>query len=234
MNILVIQHSDLDPIGILGEHLAALGATLCTWLPLHQSAPPAANYAGLIVLGGSMNAHEDEQFPHLRETVGLIHQFHREGKPIMGICLGAQLIARAFGSQVSPHTQPELGFSPVSTLDEATESWLGSHPNPLHVMQWHFDTFALPPEATLLMRNNVCPHQAYRIGNNIYGFQFHFEVTPEIVLSWLAEENTWIADNYPNLTEVVEQQLTRYYADSAAFAARVAKGWLSLMPAAVL
>lgn len=229
MNILVIQNSDLDPIGILGEQLTTLGARLYTWLPQHQAAPPSGDYAGLIILGGPMNAHEDDKFPHLRETVRLIHQFHSEDKPIMGICLGAQLIARTFGSQVSPHRQPELGFAPLTILDAATEPWLRDCPDDLHIMQWHFDTFDLPPDATLLITNDACSHQAYRIGDTIYGFQFHFEVTPDVVLSWLAAKSEWIAANYPQLDEQIKHQLARHYPASAAFAARVAQGWLGLV-----
>ncbi|MGC1305675.1 MAG: type 1 glutamine amidotransferase [Phormidesmis sp.] len=234
MDILVIQSSTLDPIGVLGEHLIEQGADLFTWLPEKQPAPPTKDYAGLIVLGGPMNAHEDSKFFHLRKTVDLIQQFHAQNKPIMGICLGAQLIARAFGSQVYPHTVPELGFSPVSVASStATEPWLANCPTDLHLMQWHFDTFDLPAEATLLMTNAICKHQAYRIGANVYGFQFHLEVTPEIVLSWLAMKNAWIEANYPHLEQQLRAQVTTYAQPSAQFAKEVAIAWLNLFPSSV-
>ncbi|MEL7503344.1 MAG: gamma-glutamyl-gamma-aminobutyrate hydrolase family protein [Cyanobacteria bacterium J06554_6] len=231
MKILVVQSSIRDPIGVLGEHLARMGAKLYTWLPEQQPAPPSGDYAGLILLGGHMNAHEDEQFPHLRQAVALIHQFQQAGKPIMGICLGAQLVARAFGSRVAPHTRPELGFSGLEVLPAATEPWLQAFSEGLHIMQWHFDTFDLPSNATLLMTNPICKHQAYRIGSNIYGFQFHFEVMPEIVLDWLAAKRDWIATHYPGLDDKIERQLDQYFPQSDAFAAQVAKGWLDLIPA---
>ncbi|MEM8810075.1 MAG: type 1 glutamine amidotransferase, partial [Cyanobacteria bacterium P01_G01_bin.38] len=193
MNILVIQNADHDPIGILGEHLVAQGAHLHTWLAFQQATHPPGDYAGLVILGGPMNAHEDDKFPYLRQIVELIQQFHAEAKPVMGVCLGAQLIARAFGSKVYPHSTPELGFSPLAVVDPtAEEPWLQDCPKDLHLMQWHFDTFDLPPQATLLMTNDVCTHQAYRIGSNIYGFQFHLEVTPDIVSSWLTMKTEWI------------------------------------------
>lgn len=234
MNLLVIQSSALDPIGILGERLESRGARLLTWLTEQESSPPLGDHAGLIILGGPMNAHEDEQFPHLKKTVELIQQFHRQEKPIMGICLGAQLIARAFGSQVHRHSVPELGYSPLLLADPtAEEPWLKSLPPDLNLMQWHFDTFDLPEQAQLLMTNYICRNQAYRIGQNIYGFQFHLEVTPEIVLSWLAMKNAWIEANYPYLDSQLREQVERYSQQSAEFAEQVADAWLKLVPSAV-
>jgi len=242
MNILVVQNSSLDPIGVLGEHLTQLGAQLHVWLaeehPYPSKHPLGYEYDGLIILGGPMNAHEDEKFSHLADVVGLIHQFHAEHKPIMGICLCAQLIARAFGSQVYPHSEPELGFSPVYAVNHAlatapAEPWLKDFTQPLQplqVMQWHFDTFDLPAEATLLMTNDACKYQAYRIGRNIYGFQFHFEVTPEIVMSWMAMKNDWIEANYPNLDAQIAAQVQQYGQQSAQFAQSVAQYWITLRP----
>jgi GMP synthase (glutamine-hydrolysing) len=230
MNILVIQNSELDPIGVLGEYLEARGSKLHTWLTSQQENPPEETYSGLIIMGGSMNAHEDDQFPHLRQTVELIHQFHADGKPIMGVCLGAQLIARAFGSQVYPHRTPEIGFTAIRVASpSAQDLWLKDCPEELHLMQWHFDTFDLPSQATLLMTNDVCQNQAYRIGSNIYGFQFHLEVTPEIVMSWLVFKNDWIEAHYPNLEQQLEEQIQTYIRQSEKFAETVAEAWLNLV-----
>ncbi|NET54005.1 MAG: type 1 glutamine amidotransferase, partial [Merismopedia sp. SIO2A8] len=150
-------------------------------------------------------------------------------KPIMGVCLGAQLIARAFGSQVYRHTQPELGFSPIHVVDSsiASEPWLQNCPNDLHLMQWHFDTFDLPSEATLLMTNNCCVNQAYRIGTNIYGFQFHLEITPAIALGWLEMKSAWIEAYYPHLEQQIRNQVDTYAAQSAQFAQSIVAAWLA-------
>ena len=231
MKILVIQNSIRDPIGILGEHLVNRGAELSTWLPEQQPQRPQGEFSGLIILGGHMNAHEDDQYPHLKQVVALIHQFHAANKPIMGVCLGAQLIARGFGSKVSPHSTPELGFSPLKVVDSlATEPWLQSCPVDLHIMQWHFDTFDLPRQAILLMTNDICKHQAYRIGNNIYGFQFHLEVTPDIIADWLTAKSDWINTHYPNLDQDIQEQIKNHANGAATFAEQVAEGWLALCP----
>ncbi|MEM6597497.1 MAG: type 1 glutamine amidotransferase [Cyanobacteria bacterium P01_D01_bin.36] len=242
MNILIIQSTAIDPIGILGEHLEAQGAQLHTWLTEKQTTPPRGQYDGLIVLGGPMNAHEDGNFPHLQQTVSFIQQFHIENKPIMGVCLGAQLIARAFGAQVYRHKVPELGFSPVSPVkplpepppEAPPEPWLKNCPPNLKIMQWHFDTFDLPERATLLMTNKVCQNQAFRISHNIYGFQFHLEVTPEIVMRWLQMKDEWIEANYPQLDQQIKEQVALYSAQSAQFAGQVAKAWLDLIPTPAL
>ena len=153
----------------------------------------------------------------------------------MGVCLGAQLIARAFGSKVYRHSVPELGFSALVAADpNPQEPWLKNLPPNLHLMQWHFDTFDLPEQAHLLMTNAICANQAYRIGNNVYGFQFHLEVTPEIVLSWLAMKNAWIEANYPHLERALREQVATYSQQSAAFAAQVADAWIQLVPTAAL
>ncbi|MEM1241706.1 MAG: type 1 glutamine amidotransferase [Cyanobacteria bacterium P01_H01_bin.26] len=229
MKILIVQNSIQDPIGILGACLVKLGAELVTWLPEQQSALPNGDFAGLIILGGHMNAHEDDKYPHLKQVVELIHQFHGDNKPIMGVCLGAQLIARAFGSQVYPHSKPELGFSPLRVVEPlSTEPWLQNCPADLHIMQWHFDTFDLPEQATLLMTNDICKHQAYRIGTNIYGFQFHLEVTPEIINDWLAAKSDWINAHYPKLDGRVQDQIKVHADGAATFAKHVAQAWMAL------
>ena len=229
MKILVIQNSIRDPIGILGEHLVNRGAELSTWLPEQQLQRPQGEFSGLIILGGHMNAHEDDKYPHLKQVVDLIHQFHAANKPIMGVCLGAQLIARGFGSQVSPHSTPELGFSSLKVVESlATEPWLQNCAADLHIMQWHFDTFDLPGQATLLMTNDICKHQAYRIGNNIYGFQFHLEVTPDIIADWLAAKSDWINTHYPNLDQEIQEQIKNHADGAATFAEHVAEDWLAL------
>lgn len=229
MKILVVQNSIQDPIGLLGDQFVSSGAELSIWLPEQQVRPPNGDFAGLVILGGHMNAQEDDKYPHLKQVVDLIHQFHGEHKPIMGVCLGSQLIARAFGAQVYPHSKPELGFSPLRVVESlATEPWLRSCPTDLHIMQWHFDTFDLPVPATLLMTNDICKHQAYRIGNNIYGFQFHLEVTPDIIADWLEAKSDWIDIHYPNLDQHIHNQIKAHAEGAATFAQQMAQAWIAL------
>lgn len=230
ISILIIQNTPLDPAGLLGEALIDCGANLVTWLPEQQPTLPDGEYDGLVIMGGPMSANDDADFPHLRQVLDRIHQFHQQNKPVLGVCLGAQLIARAFGSHVYPHRVPELGFTPISVVDTAAqEPWLQRCPDDLHIMQWHFDTFDLPEPATLLMTSPTCRHQAFRIGTNIYGFQFHLEATADIIASWQTMESEWIQKNYPGLGEQFQAQVEAHGAQSAQFAREVARAWFSLI-----
>ncbi|HZG40741.1 MAG TPA: gamma-glutamyl-gamma-aminobutyrate hydrolase family protein [Nodosilinea sp.] len=225
MDILVVQHVEADPVGILGRYLEARGAWLHTWLVPQRSTPPQGHYDGLIILGGPMNACDDEQFPYLVQVVELIREFHRQGKPVLGICLGAQLIARAFNSRVYQNETPELGFTPLFPLEGVEEPWLQDYPAGMPMMQWHFDTFDLPTGAKLLLTNEVCKNQAFRLGSNIYGVQFHPEVTPEIVMNWMAFKTEWIEANYPHLSEQLREQLVMHWVQSAQFTEKLANAW---------
>jgi GMP synthase (glutamine-hydrolysing) len=228
MTILVIQNSAADPIGILGNYLSEQGLRLQTWFPLEQSTLPPGPYSGLVILGGTMNACEDEAFPHLKQVIDLIRQFSSERKPILGICLGAQLIARAFGSRVFANPVPELGFTQVYPVNSGVQDpLLQDCPSDLHMMQWHFDTFDLPAGAELLMSSQHCLNQCYRLGENIYGVQFHPEVTPAIVRRWFTFKTPWIDENYPSLFEDLEVQIDHYWPHSARFAESIARTWLT-------
>jgi GMP synthase-like glutamine amidotransferase len=232
MDILVVQHVEADPVGILGRYLEVRGAWLHTWLVPQQSAPPPGNYSGLIVLGGPMNACEDAAYPHLARVVELIQEFYQQGKPVLGICLGAQLIARAFGSQVYPNDVPELGFTPLFPVAGVEEPWLRDYPAGMPMMQWHFDTFDLPPGAQLLLTSSACRNQAFRIGSSIYGLQFHPEVTPEIVMNWMAFKTDWIEAHYPQLFQQLREQLVLHWVKSAQFTENLANAWYDQVVAA--
>lgn len=225
MDILVIQHVEADPVGILGRYLEVKGAWLHTWLVPQRLSPPQGHYDGLIVLGGPMNACDDETFPYLARVVELIRDFHRQGKPVLGICLGAQLIARAFGGRVYQNELPELGFTPLFPVAGAVEPWLQDYPAGMPMMQWHFDTFDLPAGAQLLLTNETCRNQAFRMGSNIYGLQFHPEVTPEIVMNWMAFKTDWIEAHYPYLFQQLRDQLVMHWVQAAQFTEQLANAW---------
>jgi GMP synthase (glutamine-hydrolysing) len=144
--------------------------------------------AGLIVMGGPMNVDETDRHPFLADEVKWIRQSVDSGLPVLGICLGSQLLAKALGSRVYPNRVKEIGWYEIG-LTAATESdpLLGDCRPTETVFQWHGDTFDLPEGAVQLARSEQCENQAFRYGRAAYGLQFHLEVTPEIIASWLGE-----------------------------------------------
>ncbi|MCC5661371.1 type 1 glutamine amidotransferase [Nostoc sp. XA010] len=232
MNILAVQNFSLTPPGVLGECVKERGSNLDILLPAEGDELPdnSTDFDGLIILGGPMHAN-DTTHPLIQGMIGLIHQFYADQKPILGVCLGAQVIAKAFGANVYKHHEFEIGFTRVFSTYPITKEdlLLRRCPETIYMMQWHFDTFDLPQEATLLMSGDVCRHQAYRIGNNIYGFQFHLEVTKQILQNWIETKDKSIENNYPNFSEQLTQQIEKYLEASVAFCRQVGNAWLDLV-----
>ena len=136
----------------------------------------------LIIMGGSMNTDELEKYPWLIGEQILIREAIKAGKKILGICLGAQLIAAASGCKVYQGTEKEIGFFPIQFSDTALDLDLFNHfYNPYTVFNWHGDTFDLPEGAVLIASTAICKHQAYLIGNSVLGLQFHLEMNEAVV-----------------------------------------------------
>lgn len=157
------------------------------WRALPERFDPL-RLAGLVVLGGPMNADEVKRHPFLLPEVAWIRQAVDAELPVLGICLGAQLLAQATGGRVYRHCHKEIGWYDVE-LTEAAEAdplWQGVGRCP-RLFHWHGDTFDLPAGADLLATSASCPAQAFRIGKRAYGLQFHLEVTEPTIRRWLDE-----------------------------------------------
>jgi GMP synthase (glutamine-hydrolysing) len=144
--------------------------------------------AGLIVMGGPMNVDATDRYPFLADEVKWIRQSVDAGLPVLGVCLGSQLLAKALGSRVYPNRVKEIGWYEIGLTEAARDDDLFYDCRPTEtVFQWHGDTFDLPDGAVQLARSEQCENQAFRFGRTAYGLQFHLEVTPEIIASWLGE-----------------------------------------------
>lgn len=142
--------------------------------------------AGLVVMGGLQDAYSDEGFPSRQAELALLADAARRGVPTLGVCLGAQLLAEAAGGAAKPGHGPEVGWLPVELTEAAGHDPLFTGvPSPLTVLQWHFDTFDLPPEAVLLARSEQYPNQAFRVGERAWGLQLHVEVDESTVAQFL-------------------------------------------------
>jgi GMP synthase-like glutamine amidotransferase len=173
-SILVIQHDEKNGPGIVG--------TLPCRMQIHRSdlqpkLPSLSGVSGLIVLGGPQTSFSDERFPSRKAEIALLKQAVKKGIPILGICLGAQLLALALGGRTYRREAPEIGFHPVTLSAEGRRDPLfAGCPEVFSPRHKHFDSFDLPPGAVRLASSEECPEQGYRYGENVWGLQFHFEM----------------------------------------------------------
>ena len=182
--VLVVQH-DLDaPLAALEPPLAALGVRTVTWLATAQPEPPAGSFDGLIVLGGIVNPDGTDGVAPLDRERELIAEAHARGLPVLGICLGAQLIAQALDGSAERLPAGEVGWVPIE-FDAAAESdaLLAGSPRELEVQEWHNYACKPPAGAAVLARSEACV-QAFRVGEATWGLQFHVEVTLPVLEEW--------------------------------------------------
>ncbi len=187
--ILVLQHVAAEPLGTLDPLIRARGHRVryANFEREPDATPSLDNYRGLIVLGGPMNVEDHPQRAHLRTEMRLIEQALKDDKPVLGICLGAQLLAHVLGAPVTRHHTSEIGWYQLESTEHGQkDAILAPLGQSTPVFQWHGYTFAIPASAQHLARTQSCENQAFRYGDNAYGFQFHLEVDAALIGRWLA------------------------------------------------
>ena len=174
-----LQHVPFEGLGSIAHWLESAGyQTTATKFYESTSLPHPEQFDLLIILGGPMSVNDDDRFPWLRTEKQFIRHTIASGKAVLGICLGAQLIASALGESVYPNRRKEIGWFPVEGIPPLQESTFHFAPS-VEVFHWHGDTFDLPEGAVLLARSEACENQAFQLGHNVIGLQFHLETTPE-------------------------------------------------------
>jgi GMP synthase (glutamine-hydrolysing) len=187
--LLVFQHAAAEPLGVLDPMLRRWGFRIRY---VNFAREPAVQldlerYSGLVVLGGPMNVDQAAAYPHLLTEIAAIRAALKLEVPVLGICLGAQLLAAALGATVRPNRVREIGWYRLQPAEEARTDRLFRHFDAgQHVFQWHAYTFDLPPGAVHLASTESCEHQAFRYGNRAYGLQFHLEADEALIRRWLA------------------------------------------------
>ena len=214
-SLLVLRHEPFEHLGyfeaVLGDHGISfvyidLGGTLD--LGAHD---------GMIVMGGPQSANDQEMAAELH----FIRQALDAKTPVLGICLGAQLIAKALGAHVYRNPEKEIGWAPVHFTDAAAgDPVFGRLPSPSMFFHWHSETFMLPSGAVSLAYSDKCRQQAFRFHDTVYGIQFHPEITPEMIVDWSAQPAN-CAD-----ADTLDAPLDPDAADSGPLARQILEGWL--------
>lgn len=182
MRVHWLQHVSYEGLGHIESWLTARRAVVtCTRMHAGEPLPEIDAFDLLVVLGGPMSVNDEDELPWLAAEKAFIRRAVTADKSVLGICLGAQLMAAALGAKVGPSPEREVGWWPVTrvprTADEVPPTF--PFPDTVTCLQWHGESFALPAGARLLARSPGCPHQAMQIGMRALGVQFHPEATPE-------------------------------------------------------
>ncbi|MCH7226610.1 type 1 glutamine amidotransferase [Haloferula sp. A504] len=178
------QHVPFEGLGAIEPWLREHGFGITRTAFFEGESPPAPEGIDfLIIMGGPMSVNDEATHPWLVGEKAFIRTFLDTGKPVLGICLGAQLIASALGARVYPNSEPEIGWFPL----EGVSSTDGFHfPTSFTAFHWHGETFDLPKGAIPLARTEACENQAFRLGDRVIGLQFHLETTPESAAALVA------------------------------------------------
>lgn len=193
---LAIRHVAFEDLGTYGPVLARRGYSVRTVdAPIDDLVAAGAETADvLVVLGGPIGAYEDDSYPFLAAETALIARRLAAGRPTLGVCLGAQIMARALGARVYKARVKELGFAPLRLTDAGHRGPL-RHLDPAltPVLHWHGDTFDLPKDAVHLAATDICPNQAFALGHHALALQFHVEVSAQALEAWLVGHTLEIA-----------------------------------------
>lgn len=217
MKILVLMHVPSEGPGTLGDYLLSRGAQLET-RRLHAGDPlpaDASAFAAIVSMGGPMNVYEENRYPFLKEETTFLERAFPRNVPIIGICLGAQMIAKACGAVIGKAPVKEVGWREVRLTDAGRVDPLFSGvPERLEVFQWHEDAFDIPADGELLVTAAACPHQAFRF-RNAYGLQFHVEATRDMLKEWFSDsaDQKAMLDRYDKIGPALAHSAERIYAN---------------------
>ncbi|MBT3627639.1 MAG: type 1 glutamine amidotransferase [Rhodospirillaceae bacterium] len=235
MKVLVLQSHLSSGPAYLDEPAARHDAVLEACMP-HLEADAKlpeddSGYDAFMLLGGIMNAGDVAEYPWLEQAAELVRMFTAKEKPVIGICLGAQIIARAFGAKTYFMPASEIGFIQAHLTNAARDDALlgREFADPLYLAEFHSQTFDIPDSGTLLIEGKECRNQAFRIGAATYAFQAHFEVTPASMTQWVEGSDELVSKFVPDLPQQLPHLLNLYHYGSHDFCWKVGSAWFDLI-----
>jgi GMP synthase-like glutamine amidotransferase len=221
---LIVQHVSHEGPGLIEDALTDAGLDFeVVRIDLGDDLPDHRGIAGLVVMGGPMGVHDDEACPWLAPERALLSSAVADGRPVLGVCLGAQQLAAALGAHVTTGPASEIGLgqvelTPAGRLDPVFgPEYGGLSGTAVPCVHWHRDTFSLPEGAVHLAATRAFPHQAFRWGDRAYGLQFHIEVDRQLADGWLPHLPPGVVLDGPELARVesVGRRMLRRFVDRA-------------------
>ncbi|MEZ2331188.1 type 1 glutamine amidotransferase [Mesorhizobium sp. RCC_202] len=230
MRVLVVQNFDNEGLGQIGAALVEAGADIDLRKPYRGEMLPedSSGHDAIVVLGGAQNALDDEKCPYFSGLLDLTRDFADKDRSVLGICLGSQLLARAFGGSNQIGGATEFGWHQVSLTPAAkSDPVLTALPETFPIFEWHDDTFGLPKEAVRLAGSSVAANQAFRLGRAVYGFQFHFEADTPMVRDWSTSFASMIAERHPDWNDRLDDEMARNGPGADAAGLAIARAWVA-------
>ena len=231
MRVTIIENTLSTQHGQVGIALHEAGASINLIKPREGDALPASvDTDALIVFGGEQRADDDANYPYLKPLAGLMRAYSEAGKAVLGVCLGSQILARAFGGQNLAGITREFGWCEVTrTAEGASDPVMAAAADVFRIYQMHTDTFTLPEGAQLLASSPVAENQCFRIGTKTYGMQFHFEANRNVAAAWNRDFPEVIEEMRPGWVKDMPGDAAKYGADADATGLALARAWVSLI-----
>lgn len=232
MRVAVVENTRLTHHGQVGVALHEAGLLVDIWRPWADGRLPEARnvYAGLVVLGGEQSARDDHTHPYLPALAAVMRDWGTAGVPVLGICLGSQVLARGHGAENRLGVAPEFGWCDVRLTEEGmADPVLSAAPEAFRTFQWHSDTFTLPEGAVRLATGGLVENQAYRVGPRAYGTQFHFEASRAVVRHWIEAFPEEVEAMSPGWSSAHSGHAARHGAEADAAGLALARAWVGLL-----
>ncbi len=215
MNAHYLQHVPFEGLGHIESWLLKNHYKITATRFFENSAVPSVDTVDLlIIMGGPMSVNDEDVLPWLKIEKDFVKRYIKTGKPVVGFCLGAQMLANVLGAKVYPNSCKEIGWYDIRPSDPALEPFIGASEKVFH---WHGETFDLPEDAVRLAESTACANQAFRYSNSVFGFQFHWEETPVTVNNIITHcQNELVAGPFVQNANEIKALTQKYYSEANA------------------